>query len=376
MKIRMTKRLPLLVLVVTALLGASSAGAQTASTPAQQQFLGLAANAVAGARHWWDPRYDWYVGELGAPGRYPQATIWDAVPLFESVDEVARADPSTSNIRAVETFANGAERYWDPSLPPHGGFAPYPGDRGRVLAYFDDNGWWGLAFLDAYAATGKGRYLAYAEKAMAFIRDAGWDSATGGLWWNTDHPYMAGESLGAGTWLAAALYRVTLIPRYLSWATMFQKWGQAHLWNSSQDMYARSNLDNTTMPYVEGAMDAADDALCEATAADYWCNSSDALVDNMLADFPALNMGPQYDAVYLRALLYDYADTEDPRLYALAAQYADEALQKSVGEDGLYLNAWDGGSMLLHDSGPDMLQTHAATTSLLAALAMNAAPSP
>jgi hypothetical protein len=139
-------------------------------------------------------------------------------------------------------------------------------------------------------------------------------------------------------------------------------------------MYARSNLDQTAMPYVQGAMDAADDALCEATAADYWCNASDALVQQIVGQFQSLTMGPQYDAIFLRALLYDYADTQDPRLYDLAAAYANEAVNHAVGIDGLYINAWDGGSMLLHDSLPNMLQTHAATTSLFGALAMVAPP--
>ena len=78
--------------------------------------------------------------------------------------------------------------------------------------WFDDNGWWGLAFLDAYRATGNGRYLADAEIAQNFISVAGWDTTPGrpgGIWWNTNHSFYAGESLAGGTLLSARLYAIT-----------------------------------------------------------------------------------------------------------------------------------------------------------------------
>jgi hypothetical protein len=363
-------------LVAALALGAGSpAQAATATTAAQRQYLQLASSGVARAGQWWDDAKHWYYQRLGGGGSHPLATIWDSVPLFESLDELALANPSRANKAAVVRFANGAERYWDPGLGAHGGFAPYPGQRGKVLAWFDDNGWWGLAFLDAYQATGRQRYLSYAKKALAFILQAGWDPVRGGLWWNTRHPYKAGESLAAATWLSAALYRVTLDGRYLTVAQQLQDWGQAHL-TGAGGLYARSDLDPTPMPYVEGAMDAADDALCEATAIQYWCDQNDQLIDRTLARFPTLNMGPQFDAVYLRALLYDYADTMDPRLYALASQVASQALAHAANAEGLYLNAWDGTSVILHDGVPGLLQTHAATVSVFAALATVAPPQP
>jgi hypothetical protein len=79
-------------------------------------------------------------------------------------------------------------------------------------------------------------------------------------------------------------------------------------------------------------------------------------------------MGPQYDWIYLRCLL-ELGRIEGTGRWSLAAQrHADAALSNAAVGD-LWLRAWDGSAMTGHDSYDDMLQTHAATTALLAWLA-------
>ncbi len=167
-------------------------------------YLQVAEAGIARAqRLWWDGRLDWYDSRLRDRDRYPLATIWDAIPLFEALDAIAIARPTPAHRAAVKRFAKGAERYWDATLRPDPGFAPYPGDRGQVQTWFDDNGWWGLAFLDAYQATGVSSYLKEAERAFEFVARVGWNEKGGGLWWNTSHPYIAGEPLAAGSLLGS-----------------------------------------------------------------------------------------------------------------------------------------------------------------------------
>ena len=112
------------------------------------------------------------------------------------------------------------------------GFGPRPRQHepGKTT-WFDDNGWWGLAFLDAYRATGNGRYLTDAEIAQNFISVSGWDNTPGrpgGIWWNTNHSFYAGESLASGTLLSARLYAITHDKHYLDDATKFIDW--ANVW--------------------------------------------------------------------------------------------------------------------------------------------------
>src|SRR5207302_960557 len=96
----------------------------------------------------------------------PLATVWGAVPLFEAIDAIAIAEPSAANKAAVARFAHSAEGFY---TPRYHGYAPYPRDSKPQRIWFDDNGWWGLAFVNAYRATGNRRYLADAMRSLRFI---------------------------------------------------------------------------------------------------------------------------------------------------------------------------------------------------------------
>src|SRR5206468_12247308 len=104
------------------------------------------------------------------------ASLWQSVPLFEAVAGLQIAQPSNRHLHELNKFASGAERFLNPRLEPVPGFGPKPGqpNPGKPT-WFDDNGWWGLAFLDAYHATGNPRYLYDAQIAQQFISVSGWD---------------------------------------------------------------------------------------------------------------------------------------------------------------------------------------------------------
>src|SRR5271170_7874722 len=64
----------------------------TPLSASQQHYLQLAHSGVARAeQRWSDPRRGWYDARLGDHERYPLATIWDIVPLFQSIDAIAIA---------------------------------------------------------------------------------------------------------------------------------------------------------------------------------------------------------------------------------------------------------------------------------------------
>ncbi len=365
--------------------GASAAPfASRATTPpaptlsaVQQRYLGLAQAGVAQAkRRWGDSRRRWYDARLNDRERYPLATIWDIVPLFESLDAIAIAQPSVANRSAVTRFASGAERYLNHGLRPVPGYSPYPGDReGNTETWFDDNGWWGLAFVNAYRATGKRRYLADAERALRYIATAGWDPNGGGIWWNTHHPYKAGEALASGTLLSTLIYQQTHSPFALGQARKFLGWANSSGFSGADRLYAASNVSTTPIDYIEGPLIFAQATLCRLNSTPGECTRAEELKATALSRFGyLLDFSPQYDAIYLQWMLALYALDGDRGLYALAADNARNAQARALNGEGLYLLSWNGETLPTRYALPGMLQTETATTSLFAWLAVYPPP--
>jgi hypothetical protein len=348
-------------------------------TTTQQDYLALAQAGVAQAKQRWkDQRLGWYDARLNDHERYPLATIWDIVPLFEALDAIAIAQPSAANRQAVAAFASGAEHYLNRGLRPLPGYSPYPGDReADTETWFDDNGWWGIAFVQAYRATGTPRYLTDAKRALRYIAAAGWEPNGGGIWWNTHHPYKAGEALASGTLLAMLLYQQTHSRFALSQALKFLEWANTTGFSPANQLYAGSSLDPTPIDYIEAPLIYAQALLCRLTGVREDCRRAEYLTVTALRRFgTALDFSPQYDAIYLQWMLAVYGLDGDATLYQLAVDNARDAQTRAVNGEGLYLMSWNGETLPLQDAEPEMLQTQAATTSLFAWLAVYPPPPP
>jgi hypothetical protein len=356
---------------------AAVAGAPTL-TAAQQGYLTLAEHGVALAQsRWRNSHQRWYNSRLGDRRRYPLATIWDIVPLFQSLDAIAIASPTPGHRRAVLRFAAGAERYLNRGLRPVPGYSPYPGDRAAgTQTWFDDNGWWGLAFMEAYRATGNKRLLKDAERALRYIARAGWDPTSGGIWWNTRHPYKSGPALASDTLLAVLIYRETRSSFALAQAQRFLAWANSSGFSGTDGLYAGSSSNPTPVDYIEGPLIYAQATLCRLTGNQPECDLAERLKARALSRFGyLLDFSPQYDAIYLQWLLALSALDGDRTLYRMAADNARNAQARALDTRGLYLRGWNGEQLSPLNAVPGMLQTHAATTSLFAWLAVYPPPS-
>jgi predicted alpha-1,6-mannanase (GH76 family) len=109
--------------------------------------------------------YDWSTGLWATTG------WWNSANALTVLVNYSSASGSTTYQQAIEnTFARRASR-------------------GFLNNYYDDEGWWALAWIDAYDWSGDSRYL---DMARSIFDDmaAGWDDVCGGgIWWSKDRTY-------------------------------------------------------------------------------------------------------------------------------------------------------------------------------------------
>jgi hypothetical protein len=357
----------------------------------------LTETGISQAAHW---RHGaWYCEYLRcAHGPYPLVTIWGEVPLFESVDALDTASPSAAHRALVDRFARANERYWDSAV---GGYAPYPGDRaGNVQTFFDDNGWEGLAFVNAYKATHEHRWLYDAQRAFHFIAARGWDKAGGGMWWNTSHPYHSGPALAADALLGVLLYGEDHERWQLEDAREYVDWANANDNNDERQLYLeKPNQPESVNDYVQAPLIYAQYLLCRDGEGENYCVQAGRVAATLAerhvdAYGYEYNYGPEYDAIFMQWMMAYGQATGEPYWLnlaqvnaAAAATHASAATNANASAaaaatnaiaavatnasaatngGGLWLSSWWGGAIADPETHPSMLRTAAATTSLFA----------
>ncbi len=135
---------------------------------------------------------------------------------------------------------------------------------GFLDQYYDDEGWWALAWIAAYDWTGSATYLNMAGQIFADMTN-GWDTTCGGgIWWNKTHTYknaIANELfLSVAANLASRVTSPSQQSSDLSWAqqewTWFAQSGMINLQNLINDGLTSSCQNNgeTTWTYNQGVI--------------------------------------------------------------------------------------------------------------------------
>jgi predicted alpha-1,6-mannanase (GH76 family) len=97
---------------------------------------------------------------------------------------------------------------------------------GFINEYFDDEGWWALAWIDAYDVTGNKAYLAMGESIFADMAAAWDDTCSGGIWWSRDKKYK--NAIANELFLSVAAHLANRVPakkaEYAKWADREWTW--------------------------------------------------------------------------------------------------------------------------------------------------------
>jgi hypothetical protein len=156
----------------------------------------------------------------------PDAGLWDTVAGEPGWWQSAVAmDDLIAAERALGTHAYDrllAQTYWQ---TPDAYLHEFIRWRGP---YYDDTGWWGVMWLDAYRWTGQRRYLVAAQGAADWLERGRSPSCGGGVEWG-DAKIRHGSQKNAitdelATTLDAGLYQVTQHPADLRHALASWRW--------------------------------------------------------------------------------------------------------------------------------------------------------
>jgi len=169
-----------------------------------------------------------------------------------------------------------------------------------INKFYDDTGWWGLAWLDAYELTGAEQY-ADAARVIFDQMTSGWDSTCGGgLWWNTDRRYKNAITNELFLSLAARLHRHEAGDgsRFLDWALREWDWfaasgmiGPSGLVNDGLTADCRNN-GKPTYTYNQGVLLGGLSALYEITGQREYLRAGQNIADAAIRDLTSPATSP------------------------------------------------------------------------------------
>jgi predicted alpha-1,6-mannanase (GH76 family) len=223
----------------------TSDGSGSSSLSAHPSYSQQATFGVETLQQW----YSQSSGLYAAPSGW-----WNAANAITVLANYSKATGSTQYLPAIANTFNNANRA--------------NGTTNFINKYDDDEGWWALAWIDAYDLTGTQDYLAMAETIFANIA-AEWDTATcgGGVWWQKPNNYKNAIANELFLTVAASLANRTTgstSAAYLAWAQKEWTWFKASGMINSHNLIndgltsthpnACTNNGHTTWTYNQGVI--------------------------------------------------------------------------------------------------------------------------
>ena len=171
--------------------------------PELEQYRAWADGAVGALQRWYNPR----------TGLWKTAGWWNCANALTAVIQHSQRTGERRYRYVIETTFGQAQRV----------------NLGFSNEYYDDDGWWALAWIAAFDLTGEMKYLDLSRKLFAGMA-AGWDDVCGGgLWWTRERRYKNAIPNELFLLTAGRLHQRTTDPGrrvsdYLDWALREWQW--------------------------------------------------------------------------------------------------------------------------------------------------------
>jgi predicted alpha-1,6-mannanase (GH76 family) len=260
---------------------------------------------------------------------------------------------------------------------------------GFLNNYYDDEGWWALAWIDVYDLTRREQYLAMSASIFGDMAN-GWDETCGGgIWWSKERKYKNAIANELFLSVAASLARHAKDPQqsaqYRGWALKEWQWFQhsgmindGNLINDGLDSHCANNH-KTTWTYNQGVIlgglselyfDTHDrEQLKAATAISHAALSSATLVDegSILHDTcePKCGAdGTQFKGIFMRnlGLLFRVAPSKEHRDFTTinAKKILEQMASPDFSIGGQWTAPYGTTNASTQSSGMDTLVTYLA----------------
>lgn len=190
----------------------SVCGAQTSAKEARKR----AEAGVKALQQWYVPR----------TGLYRTTGWWNSANAITAITDYMRVTGKKKYAGVLKnTFAQAqvqVEKEQQKLLQSEG--KEMTGFPGFLNKYYDDEGWWALAWIDAYDLTHDARYLGMAQSIFTDMA-GGWDETCGGgIWWSKDRKYKNAIANELFLSVAAHLAARAKDAKYADWAAKEWAW--------------------------------------------------------------------------------------------------------------------------------------------------------
>lgn len=240
----------------------------------------------------------------------------------------------------------------------------YPEQRTEnyINEYYDDEGWWALAWVEAYDLTGEKKYLEMAKTIFEDMK-GGWDERCGGgILWKKGLLYKSAISNELFLLLATRLaLRDENRSYYLDWATKEWKWfsqtgmindlplvhdgvkedcvGQGRHYTYNQGVILAGLVDLYQLNGNEEHLELANKI---ATAAIQNMSTPEGILKGHPKEEGGAD-GVQFKGIFMRHLGYLYQQAKNPAFKKYLLENA-ESIQNSATQTGTYLigSQWEG----------------------------------
>jgi predicted alpha-1,6-mannanase (GH76 family) len=303
-------------------------------------YRACAAAGITALQRWYHP----------PTGQWRTAGWWNAANALTAVIGYTQQTGDRAHAGVITTTFTAAQRM-------HAGF---------IDSFYDDNGWWALAWIAAYDLTGEGRYLD-AARAIFAHNEGGWDGTCGGgLWWNEDRKYKNAITNELFFTLAARLHQRTPGGQggYRAWAL------RAWEWLSSSGLIGASGLVNdgltpacennggTTWTYNQGVILGGLAAMHEITGDPAYLEWGESIADATLSGLvspPGILAEPceagtagcdgdqvQFKGIFVRYLCDFYLQSRRPAYRAFILSNARSVWDNDKNADDEFGLCWAG----------------------------------